>query len=118
MKEVIHRGEMKNLGENLTNMGHNAISLRIAPYVVKEIDALAKEEHVERSNLLRELLKIGLRETKIEHAVEQYKQSKVTIGRMVEMTGLSRHEVFRELQKRGVSVHYSKNRLIKEISDL
>ena len=99
-------------------MTYNVISLRIAPGVVKEIDALAKEEHIERSNLLRELLNIGLRETKIEHAVEQYKQSKITIGRMVEMTGMSRHEVFRELQKRGISVHYSKNRLIKEISDL
>ena len=54
-------------------MTYSAISLRIAPGVVKEIDALAKEEHIERSNLLRELLNIGLRETKIEHAVEQYK---------------------------------------------
>ncbi|MCD4807178.1 MAG: ribbon-helix-helix protein, CopG family [Methanococcoides sp.] len=49
-------------------MTYSAISLRIAPGVVKEIDALAKEEHIGRSNLLRELLNIGLRETKIEHA--------------------------------------------------
>ena len=54
-------------------MTYSAISLQIAPGVVKEIDALAKEEHIERSNLLRELLNIGLRETKIERAVEQYK---------------------------------------------
>ena len=54
-------------------MTYNAISLRIAPGMVKEIDAMAKEEHVERSNLLRELLNIGLRETKIERAVDQYK---------------------------------------------
>jgi metal-responsive CopG/Arc/MetJ family transcriptional regulator len=54
-------------------MTYSAISLQIAPGVVKEIDALAKEEHIERSNLLRELLNIGLRETKIERAVDQYK---------------------------------------------
>jgi predicted HTH domain antitoxin len=99
-------------------MTYNVISLRVAPGVVKEIDSLAKEEHVERSVLLRELLKKGLRETKIEHAVELYKHGKVSIGRMVEMTGLSRHDVFKEVQKRGVSIHYSKNRLLKEISDL
>ena len=57
-----------NNSSRLEYMTYSAISLRIAPGVVKEIDALAKEEHIGRSNLLRELLNIGLRETKIEHA--------------------------------------------------
>ena len=99
-------------------MAYNVVSLRIAPDMLKEIDRLAHEEHVERSIFLRELLDKGLKETKIEHSVEQYKQSKISIGRMVEITGLSRHEIFEKLKELGVSAHYSKNRLLKEISDL
>jgi len=57
-------------------------------------------------------------QTKIEHAVEQHKKGKISIGRMAEVTGLSRHELFKELKEHNVSVHYSKDRLLKEISDL
>ncbi|KAF5422671.1 MAG: putative antitoxin, contains HTH domain [Candidatus Methanocomedens sp.] len=99
-------------------MTYNVVSLRIAPGMLKEINRLAHEEHVERSTFLRELLDKGLKETKIEHAVEQYKQSKISIGRMVEITGISRHELFEKLKEHGISVHYSKNRLLREISDL
>ncbi len=99
-------------------MTYNVVSLRIASGMLNEINRLAHEEHVERSTFLRELLDKGLKETKIENAVEQYKQSKISIGRMVEITGLSRHEIFEKLKERTVSVHYSKNRLLREISDL
>ncbi|MDO9517360.1 MAG: UPF0175 family protein [Methanosarcinaceae archaeon] len=57
-------------------------------------------------------------QTKIEHAVEQYKKGKISIGRMAEVTDLSRHELFKELKEHNVSVHYSKDRLLKEISGL
>ena len=57
-------------------------------------------------------------QTKIEHAVEQYRKGRISIGRMVEVTDLSRHELFKELKKHNVSVHYSKDRLIKEINNL
>ena len=99
-------------------MTYNVVSLRIASGMLKEINELAHKKHVERSTFLRELLDKGLKETKIEHAVEQYKQSKISIGRMVEITGLSRHELFEKLKERGISVHYSKDRLLREISDL
>lgn len=99
-------------------MTYNMVSLRIAPNVLKEIDILAKDEHVERSTFLRELLKKGMEQTKIERAVEQYKQGNISIGRMVEITGLPRYELFKKLKECDVSVHYSKNRLLKETSDL
>jgi len=94
------------------------VSLRIAPDVFKEINTLAKDEHLERSTFLRELLTKGLEQIKIERAVEQYKHGKISIGRMVEITGLPRYELFKKLKEYGVSVHYSKNRLLKETSDL
>ncbi len=99
-------------------MTYNMVSLRIAPNVLKEIDTLAIDEHVERSTLLRNLLNKGLKQTRIEHAVEQYKKGKISIGRMTEVTGLPRHEIFKVLKEHNISVHYSKDRLLKEISDL
>lgn len=99
-------------------MTYSVVSLRIAPGMLKEINRLAHEEHVKRSTFLRELLDKGLKETKIEHAAEQYKQSKISIGRMVEITRLSRHELFKKLKERGISVHYSKHRLLRKISNL
>jgi predicted HTH domain antitoxin len=99
-------------------MTYSVVSLRIAPGMLKEINRLAHEEHVKRSTFLCELLDKGLKETKIEHAAEQYKQSKISIGRMVEITRLSRHELFKKLKERGISVHYSKHRLLRKISNL
>ena len=95
-------------------MTYNVLSLRIAPNVLKEIDALATDKHVKRSTLLRDLLNKGLKQTKIEHAVEQYKKGRISIGRMAEVTGLSRHELFKELKEHNVSVHYSKDRLLMD----
>ena len=95
-------------------MTYSVLSLRIAPNVLKEIDALATDENVERSTLLRDLLNKGLKQTKMEHAVEQYKQGNISIGRMAKVTGLPRHELFKELKKHNVNVHYSKDRLLMD----
>ena len=57
-------------------------------------------------------------QTKIKNAVEQYKKGRISISRMAEVTDLSRHELFKELKEHNVSGHYSKDRLLKEISDL
>ncbi len=99
-------------------MTYATVSLRIDPDMLSEIDNLARDENVDRSRFLRTVLQTGLKDLKIEHAIKQYDRGRISMGRMVEITGLSRHDLFRELKEHGVSVHYSRTRLLDECNDL
>ena len=48
------------------------VSLRLSEEEIKEIDKLAKEQHIDRSSLLRQILANGIKETKLKLAREYY----------------------------------------------
>lgn len=64
------------------------VSLRLSEEEIKEIDKLAKEQHIDRSSLLRQILANGIKETKLKLAREYYENGD-SLGQSAEKAGLS-----------------------------
>jgi predicted DNA-binding protein len=54
------------------------ISLRLPLEVLEKLDDLAQKEHKDRSTLIREILDEGIKEKRIDLAVELYKRRRVS----------------------------------------
>ena len=64
------------------------VSLRLSEDEIKEIDKLAKEQNIDRSSLLRQIIANGMKETKLKLAREYYENGD-SLGISAEKVGLS-----------------------------
>ena len=78
------------------------ITIRIQDDLLKEIDSLAKEMGVDRSDLIRMLLMKSLREEKISRALRMYVNDEVSLERAAEIAGIPLADFIIELIKRGI----------------
>jgi len=60
---------------------------------VNSLEGSAKEEHIDKSTIIRWFIIEGLREYKRERAAKLYKESKVSISGTAELAGLSVREM-------------------------
>lgn len=85
---------------------------------MEEIEGLSREEGRKRSELLRELINEGLREHRVERAVEAYRRGEASQGRASELAGLSLNAFHQELKRRGVTLRVSPDEVAEEAEDL
>jgi len=78
------------------------ITIRIQDDLLKEIDSLAKEMGVDRSDVIRMLLMKSLREEKISRALRMYVNDEVSLERAAEIAGIPLADFIIELIKRGI----------------
>ena len=100
------------------HMTYKVTTIRLPIELVREIDLLAKTLNRDKSDIIREAIRHGLREIKIRIALEQYQKGLISIGRLVEVSGLSYWEVYEELKKRGITLKYGEERFIEEVREL
>ncbi len=82
--------------------------------MLKKIDKIAKKEGKEKSDLIRELLKIGLRDKLIGKSLKAYKDGKVSMWKAARAAGLSLWEFIEVLK--GVEIQYSIRELEEDLS--
>lgn len=85
-------------------MADPLVSTRIDRALARQLDALAKRKGERRAALLRALIERGLRQARLEDAVEAYRESHVSFGRAAELAGVSAWELHEALRARGVAV--------------
>ena len=83
------------------------ITTRIDDRDATEIKVIEREEKLDRSAVVRRLLSKAIMERKIERAFEQYKEHKITIGKVAELTGLSLREVLSLASAKGIPFQYT-----------
>lgn len=93
-------------------------TLRLPEEVLEEIESLSREEGRKRSELLRELIGEGLREHRVERAVEAYRAGEASQGRAAELAGIPLSAFHRELKRRGVTLRTTPEELAEEAGDL
>ena len=89
------------------------ITTRIDDVDAAEIKAIGREERLDRSAVVRRLLSKAIRERKIEKALEQYREKKITIGRVAELTGLPLREALALASAKGIPFQYT----VKELQE-
>lgn len=91
------------------------MSTRLPPEIKKEIEWYAKKEKVARSVALRRILERGLKEVKLEHALDEYARGRVTLWKAAELAGLSLWEMTDVVRKRRIGIRYTPEDLADDL---
>lgn len=96
-------------------MKQDAIGIRLPKDVLTKIERLSKEEHEDRSAIIRKLVMLGYADFVKEKAAERYLQGKVTLSKAAHESGLTLWEMEKYLVERGFKSSYSTEDLEKEL---
>ena len=94
----------------------DVIAIRIEKDILKDITKLGKEESLDRSTLIRTLIKKGYKELIKEKAAELYKNGKITLSEAAHTAELTFYDMEEYLISKGFISSYSIEDLEKEIN--
>jgi predicted HTH domain antitoxin len=100
-----------------TEMSGN-ISLRLPHEILEKLDDLAQKEHKDRSTLIREILDEGIKDKRIDLAVELYRKAEVTGWQAAKLAGVSLRRFYEALQRKGVLIQYGERDLDQDLNAL
>ena len=86
--------------------------------VLESLDDLARRERKDRSTLIRDMLDEGIKEKRIDLAVEQYRRGEVTGWKASRLAGVSLRRFYESLQERGVLIQYGEDDLEQDLKAL
>ncbi len=83
-------------------MGTKPMSARFEKEKMAVIEERAKEEKTDKTTALRRIFERGAKQYRLEKAVKQYQEGKISIGRAAELAGISIWEMMDELKDRNI----------------
>ena len=91
------------------------VSFRLPADLQKELEIISKEEDKDKSEIVRELIRLGIKERKIEKAVRLYKEGKVSASRAAEIADVSLWKMIEIFAERKVEAQYGLRELEEDI---
>ena len=91
------------------------ISTRVTEELDEELEWYAKKEKVGKTIALRKVLDKGLKEIKVEHALELYEKGKITLMKASEIAAIPLWEIFDIIREKKVPMHYTIEDVEKDI---
>ncbi len=85
----------------------STITTRVPDDIDKKIKNISLIEHLDKSTVVRRLLSKAVQDWQIDHALEQYKDGKITIGRAARIAGMPLREMIAIAAKKGIPFQYS-----------
>ncbi len=83
-----------------------------------EIEKLAKLEDSDKSKLIRELIVLGIKERRIEGALQLYSRRMVTAWKAARIAGIPLTQFLDILRERGLEFDYTEEELLKDFEGL
>jgi predicted HTH domain antitoxin len=94
------------------------LTTRAPDTLAKEIDNIAKEEHLDRSSLIRRLLADAVKEWRKSKALSMYSERKVSIGKAADIAKLSIWEMLDLIKEKGLHIDYTLTALEEDLEPL
>jgi len=94
------------------------ISLRLPQDTIEALDEIARKERKDRSTLIREILDEGIKEKRVDLAVELYRRKEATGWQASKLAGVSLRKFYEALQTRGVLLQYDERDLEEDLKAL
>lgn len=91
------------------------LSTRVPEELDEEIEWYAKKENVGKTIALRKVLDKGLKEIRLEHALELYQKGKITLMKAAEIAGISVWEILEIVRDKKVPMYYTLEDVEKDI---
>ena len=95
-----------------------AVTTRLGDELLEEIQEMAREESIDRSSAIQRLLQIGLKEYKMERALNLYRDGKVTLWKAAEIAGVSLREIMEAIEARDIPYQYDFDALEEYVEEL
>lgn len=95
-----------------------AVSVRIDKSDLEEIQRLAEMEKKNKSSVLREVLGEGLKQRKLELALEKYRKRETTAWKAARTAGIPLTLFMDILVQRGIDFHYGLKELREDLEGL
>lgn len=94
------------------------VSVRLSKESLREIDRLAGRLKTDRSEALRRFIERGLREAKIDDALDRLRREKVSLGRAAEEAGVTLYEMLELVRRHHISYGYGPEDLERDLREL
>jgi len=94
------------------------LSVRFPRENLKEIELLSKEERRKKSEILRDVLYLGIMQKKLEIALKKFQNNELTVSKASELSGIPLTAFLDILQKKGINFHYSLEELREDFDGL
>ena len=95
-----------------------AIGIRIDKEFLSKIDKISKEEAVDRSTIIREMIKLGYRDFVLERVSRAYMEGKLTLSQAAKSAEVTLWDMEKYLVDKGFISSYSIYDLEKELKIL
>ena len=82
------------------------ISIILPDDLKEEIDKLKEIHKEEQSSYIRKLLWKSIAQEKLDYAIKQYLEDKISLGKSSEIAGISMWEMLDELHRRNITIKY------------
>ena len=82
------------------------LAARVSKEISDLIAEISAEEKLDRSSVVRRLLDTGVREWRIQNALEKYRQGSITLPRGAELAGVSIYEMIAILEEKKIPYRY------------
>ncbi len=99
-------------------MASRAVTTRLKMELLKAIQEIAEEQSIDRSSAIQRLLEIGLREYKMEKALNLYRDGKVTLWKAAESAGVTLREMMEAIKARDIPYQYDFEALEEYVDEL
>jgi len=95
-----------------------AIGIRIDEEFLEKIDKLSKDEHTDRSTIIRELMNLGYKDFVLDRVAKSYIEGRLTLSEAAKIAGVTLWEMEKYLVEKGFRSSYSIDDLEKELKIL
>lgn len=93
------------------------ISTRVDEEILEEIEAIVRTQGIDRSDAIRQLIRIGIREYKLRIALDSLREGKVTVWKAAKAAGITYREMLSKLKEHNVPFPITKESLMSEIEE-
>ena len=94
------------------------LTTRASDSLAREIEALAREEQLDRSALIRRLLAEALQEKRKLKALELYREGKVSMGKAASIAKVTIWEMLDLVREKGLHIDYGSEELYEDLEPL
>ena len=94
------------------------VSVRIDKKELKEIEEISKIDKNTKSNVLREILDKGVKEKKLEIALEKFRNNEATVWKAAKIANIPLTKFMDILVQKGIDFHYGVKELREDFEGL
>lgn len=94
------------------------VSARVRKHQADEVERLAAERGVDRSEIIRELLATALMEQRLKKALDSVRAGRATVWRAAETAGITYREMLGLLRTHNIPFPLSKEELKREVEEI